>query len=159
MKHILPILVGFALLVPFAAVCATDPYQALSPAEKAELQPQIERWIRDQLRHNWADLWEIQDQTPELKNELLLGQRNAPNLDRDRYVQAMKETVGVAYPEIKGFTLTEVDRESDGFQVVGCANLQREQWKQTSIQYIHVRVADGKVFFAWPDGSADECKL
>jgi hypothetical protein len=71
----------------------------------------------------------------------------------------MKETIGVGYPEIKGFTLTEVDRESDGFQVVGCANLQREEWKRTSVQYIHVRVAGGKVLFAWPDGSADECKL
>jgi hypothetical protein len=51
-----------------------------------------------------------------LKKELLLGQRNAPNLDRDQYVEAMKNTIGVGYPEIKGFTLTEVDRERDGFQ-------------------------------------------
>jgi hypothetical protein len=28
MKQILPMLIGFVLLVPFAAVCATDPYQA-----------------------------------------------------------------------------------------------------------------------------------
>ncbi len=160
MKHVLTIIVGLALFVPVvAAVAGNDPYQTLSAAEKAHLQPKIERWIQDQLRHDWADLWEIQDRTPELKKELLLGQRNAPNLDRDQYVEAMKNTIGVGYPEIEGFTLTEVDRESDGFQVVGCAKLQREHWKQTSIQYIHVRVADGKAFFAWPDGSGEACKM
>ena len=163
MKRILTILIGLiglALFVPVAAAVGENaPYQTLSVADKALLQPQIERWIRDQLRHDWADLWEIQDQTPELKNELLSGQRNAPNLDRNQYAQAMKGTIGVGYPEIKGFRLIEVDRESDGFQVVGCANLEREEWKQTSVQYIHVRVAGGKVLFAWPDGSADECNL
>lgn len=41
------------------------------------------------MKHDWSDLWEIQDQTPELKNELLLGRKDAPEMDRNQYVEAM----------------------------------------------------------------------
>src|SRR5271166_1144916 len=81
-----------------------DPYNALSSEEKVLLKPAIERWTRDQIKHNWADLWEIQDQTSEVKNELLLGQRDAPDMNRARYVQAMRETMGTGFPEINAFS-------------------------------------------------------
>jgi hypothetical protein len=80
-------------------------------------------------------------------------------MDRKQYAEAMRGTIGTGYPEIRGFTVTEVDKESDGYQMVGCAKLQREGWRATTIQYIHVRVVDGKIRFGWPDGSAEECKL
>ena len=147
------------LLVCFALGTPTDPFSSLNQAERALLQPQIERWIHDQVKHDWPDLWEIQDQTPALKNELLLGRKEAPDMDRRQYVEAMQETIGIGYPEIRAFTLTEVDKEADGFQVVGCAKLQREGWRATTVQYIHVKVVDGKVRFGWPDGSAEQCKL
>jgi hypothetical protein len=89
---------------------------------------------------------------------LLLGNKDAPDMDRKQYEKAMRDTIGTGYPEIKAFTLTEVDKESDGFQVVGCARLQREEWKATTIQYIHLKIVDGKVRFGWPDGSGEACK-
>jgi hypothetical protein len=135
------------------------PIQLIEQVERTLLKPQIERWIHDQVKHDWPDLWEIQDQTPALKNELLLGRKEAPDMDRRQYVEAMQETIGIGYPEIKAFILTEVDKEADGFQVVGCAKLQREGWRATTVQYIHVKVVDGKVRFGWPDGSAEQCKL
>jgi hypothetical protein len=49
-----------------------DPYASLSAQEKAILKPGVERYVHDQLKQNWSDLWEIQDQTSNLKNELLL---------------------------------------------------------------------------------------
>jgi hypothetical protein len=147
------------LLVTLGVGAATEPFGSLSLAEKALLKPKIERWVRDQIKHDWTDLWEIQDQTPELKNELLLGRKDAPDMDRKQYAEAMRGTIGTGYPEIRGFTVTEVDKESDGYQMVGCAKLQREGWRATTIQYIHVRVVDGKIRFGWPDGSAEECKL
>ena len=135
------------LLVAVCIGAARDPFGSLTPADRALLQPQIERWIHDQVKHDWSDLWEIQDQTPELKNELLLGRRDARDLDRKEYVEAMRSTIGTGYPEIRAFRLTEVDKETDGFQVVGCAGLKREEWRATTVQYIHVRIANGRVLF------------
>ncbi|MGO9824554.1 MAG: hypothetical protein ACLPMG_04685 [Terriglobales bacterium] len=147
------------LLVAVGIAAAPDPFGSLTPADKALLQPQIERWIHDQEKHDWSDLWEIQDQTPELKNQLLMGRKDAPDMDRKQYVEAMRNTIGSGYPEITAFTLAEVDKETDGFQVVGCARLKREEWRATTIQYIHAKVEKERVLFGWPDGSAEQCKL
>ncbi len=151
----------FTWIVLFSGLgaAAPDPYQSLTPAEKALLKPQIERWIHDQIKHNWSDMWEIQDQTPALKNDLLLGRKDAPDMERNEYMQAMRDTIGSGYPEIRAFRLTEIDKEADGFQVVGCAKLQREEWKKITIQYVHVRVVNGKVLFGLYEGSGEECRL
>ncbi|MGA2355909.1 MAG: hypothetical protein ABSG02_15540 [Terriglobales bacterium] len=154
---------AFTILVLVVAVLsasgATDAYELISATDKTLLKPQVERWIRDQVKHDWSDLWEIQDQTREMKNSLLLGNKDAPDIDRHQYVQAMRATIGTGYPEIRAFTLSEVDKEPDGFQVVGCAKMRREEWAQTSIEYIHVRIVNGKALFGWPDGSPEPCKL
>ncbi|MGO9085881.1 MAG: hypothetical protein ACLP6G_19170 [Terriglobales bacterium] len=159
MKALANLIMLLGILVVVGVGAATDPFGSLTPAEKALLKPQIERWVHDQVKHDWSDLWEIQDQTPELKNDLLLGRKDASDMDRKQYVDAMRSTIGIGYPEIKAFTLTEVDREADGFQVVGCARLQREEWRATTIQYVHVKLVNGKALFAWPDGSAEQCKV
>jgi hypothetical protein len=122
MKALANLAMVTGLLLSFSLATVTDPFSSLNQVERALLKPQIERWARDQVKHDWPDLWEIQDQTPALKNELLLGRKEAPDMDRRQYVEAMQETIGIGYPEIKAFTLTEVDKEADGFQVVGCAN-------------------------------------
>lgn len=155
-------MLSFLLVLCAIAVAApdgNDPYASLSPEERTLLKPQIERWVRDQVKQDWADLWEIQDQTPELKNEILLGHKDAPDMNREQYVAAMRETMGSSYPAVKAFRVTEVDKEADGFQLVGCAKLQREDWKQTSVDYIHIRIENGKALFGWFDPSADKCKL
>jgi hypothetical protein len=159
MKTRIAVMILLGLLISASIDAATDPFGQLTSAEKALLKPQIERWIHDQLKHDWSDMWEIQDQTPELKNELLLGRKDAPDMDRNEYVQATRGTIGIGYPEIKAFRLTEVDKEADGFQVVGCAKLQREEWKRITEQYVHLRVVNGKVLFGLYQGSGEECKL
>jgi hypothetical protein len=138
---------------------AVDPYASLIPAEKSMLKPQIDRWVRDQIKHDWSDMWEIQDQTPELKNDLLLGRRDAPDMSRGEYVEAMRETIGTGYPEIKAFSLREIRREKDGFWILGCGKLQRERWKQTSITDVHARVVNGKIIFGLPGGTPEPCQL
>lgn len=158
MRHLTAFILTVSLLTAVSAA-APDPYQPLTPAEKALLKPQIERWIRDQIKHNWSDMWEMQDQTPALKNELLLGRKDAPDMQRNEYVQAMKDTIGSGIPEIRVFQLTEIDKEAGGFQIVGCAKLQREEWKKTTIQYVHVRVMNGKVLFGLYEGSGEECRF
>jgi len=158
MKNQAAVLILVALLAT-VNLATTDPYESLTPAEKALLKPQIERWIHDQIKHDWWNLWEIQDQTAALKNELLLGRKDAPDMDRNQYVQAMRNTIGTGYPEIKAFKLTEVDREADGFQVVGCAKLQREEWKKITVQYVHLRILNKQVLFGLYEGSGEDCQL
>jgi hypothetical protein len=159
MNPMLKVVLVLGLFTAATASSAVDPYTTLPSEEKALLKPQIERWIRDQLKHDWSDMWEIQDQTSRLKNELLLGRRNAPDMNRSEYIQAMRETIGIGYPEIKAFTLTEVGKEADGFQVVGCAKEQREEWHSTRIEYIHVRIEHGRTLFDLPDSSNEPCEL
>ncbi|MGA8763096.1 MAG: hypothetical protein WB562_09550 [Candidatus Sulfotelmatobacter sp.] len=157
MKIRIAVMILLGLLTSASINGATDPFGQLTSAEEALLKPQIERWIHDQMKHDWSDMWEIQDQTPELENELL-GRKDAPDMDRHEYVQAMRSTIGIGYPEIKAFRLTEVDKEADGFQVVGCAKLQREEWKKITEQYVRLKVVKGKVLFGLYEGSGEECK-
>jgi hypothetical protein len=149
----------YMLFAIVSAVLVNDPFGSVTQEEKAVLKPQIERWVRDQLRHDWADLWEIQDQTSDLKNELLSGRRDASDMDRSQYVKAMRETIGIGYPEIKAFALTDVRRENGGFSILGCGKLQRESWKQTSITYVHVTIVKDKATFGLPGATPQPCKL
>ncbi|MFP5275672.1 MAG: hypothetical protein ACLGPM_01040 [Acidobacteriota bacterium] len=153
------VLLSMALCLIASAATGSDPYANLRPEERAILQPAIDRWIHDQVKHDWKDLWEIQDQTSDLKNELLLGQRDAPDLNRQQYVEAMNETMGSGYWTIQSFSLREIRREKDGYWVLGCGKVKREEWHQISITDVHIRVVDGKPKFGLPGGTPDSCKL
>jgi hypothetical protein len=151
--------VVFAFVFMLASLPASDPYSTLSQSRKKFLKPQVERWIHDQIKHDWYDLWEIQEQTSELKNELLCGQTDPPDMDRNQYVQAMRATIGSGFPEIKSFTLNEIQHENGGFRVEGCRSLQRENWKQTSVTNVHARIENNNVLFGLPEFTPAPCKL
>jgi hypothetical protein len=131
-----------------AAQTSPDPYASLSAEEKAVLKPGIERYVHDQLKQNWADLWEIQDQTSELKNELLLGNRTAPDLTKEQFVAGMKEMIGTGgYPIMREFELRTVKADKGNFVVIGCAKAIRESWHQTGFVVFGARIAEGKPKF------------
>jgi hypothetical protein len=71
----------------------------------------------------------------------------------------MRATIGIGYPEIKAFTSREIQKENGAFSIVGCGKLQREEWKQTSITDVHVRVVNGKTMFGLPEATPEPCKL
>jgi hypothetical protein len=79
-------------------------------------------------------------------------------MDRDRYVQTMRATIGSGYPEIKAYTVTGIRHENGGFRVEGCGKLQRENWKQTSVTNVHARIANKKVVFGLPELTPDHCR-
>src|ERR1700679_459182 len=105
----------------------SDPYLTLAPEQKSLLKPVIERYVRDQIQQDWADLWDIQDQTPDLKNELLLGHRDAPDLSKKQFVSAMRETIGTGYPRLRSFALREVKVDKGNFIMIGCGYATREE--------------------------------
>jgi len=153
--------ISFTMALALLFMPASDPYASLSPDQKTLLKPQIERWIHDQVKHDWADMWELQDQTPELKNELLLGRKDAPDLDRNQYIQAMKETIGIGYPMIEAFTLRAVEVKNDGrvLWISGCAKEQREEWQKTGIMYVRAKIINGKALFDLPPVGDEPCEL
>src|ERR1700679_226822 len=95
-----------------------DPYSTLTSEQKSLLKPVVERYVRDQIKQDWADLWEIQDQTSDLKNELLLGHRDAPDLSKEQFVSVMRETIGTGYPRLRSFELREVKDDKGNFIMI-----------------------------------------
>jgi hypothetical protein len=127
---------------------ASDPYASITPEQKAVLQPGIERYIKDQLHEKWDDLYQIQDQTSDLKNELLLGERDAPDMTRDQYVKAMKYTLATGgFPRLKGFSLSMVRADKGNFIVIGCGQATRESWHGTGTVIFGARIVDGQAKF------------
>jgi hypothetical protein len=123
-----------------------NPYSALTPEQRSILQPGVERYVSDQLKRNWADLWDIQDQTRELKAELLMDQQ-APDMDREKFVIAMKQTMGLGFPMLKKFELQEVRPDKGNFLVVGCGTAVRENIHIHATTIFGVRIVDGKPKF------------
>jgi hypothetical protein len=147
-------------LTPTTAICsaqAADPYSLVSADLKPVLQTGIKRYISDQINQNWNDLWEIQNQTADLKNELLLGNRSAPDLTKEQFVTAMKATIGVDYPRLRAFTLRSIKNDKDNFIVVGCGKATRESWRQAGTVIFGVRIVDGKPKFDLWSMTSDSC--
>ena len=134
-----------------------DPYSAVTPAQRAILQPVIERYVRDQIKQDWGDLWEIQDQTSDLKNELLFGKRDAPNLTKKQFVSAMRYTIGSSYPRLRSFDLREVKPDNGNFVMIGCGFATREEWKQKSFVVAEIRIVDGKPLVDIFSMTSDSC--
>lgn len=147
------------ILVVLAAVAAaqSDPYASLTLEQKAVLKPAIERYVRDQEKQDWKDLWEIQDQTSDLKNELLLGHRDAPDMTKEEYVSAMRSTIGTGYPRLRAFELREVRSDKGNFIMIGCGKATREAWHQTGNVIAGIRIVDGKPKIDIWSMSSDSC--
>jgi hypothetical protein len=133
-------------LTLFAQVA--DPYASITSAQRAILQPGIERYIKDQRHEKWEDLYEIQDQTSDLKNELLLGERNAPDMTKDQFVKAMRYTIGTGeFPRLNDFNLRVVRADKGNFIVIGCGKATRESWHGTGTVIFGARIVDGQAKF------------
>jgi hypothetical protein len=149
---------SFSLSAFASAQTISDPYASLSPVEKAILKPGVERYVHDQLKQNWADLWEIQDQTSDVKNELLSGNRTAPDMTKDQFVSAMKEMIGTGgYPRMREFELRVAKTDKGNFIVIGCARATRESWHQTGFVIFGARIVDGKPKFDIWSMTSDSC--
>jgi hypothetical protein len=138
------IFVAAPLMVLGLSGATGDPYSTLTSEQKSLLKPVVERYVRDQIKQDWADLWEIQDQTSDLKNELLLGHRDAPDLSKEQFVSAMRETIGTGYPRLRSFELREVKDDKGNFIMIGCGYATREEWKQTGYVIAGIKVVQGK---------------
>jgi len=134
-----------------------NPYSALTPEQRSVLQPGIERYVSDQIKRNWKDLWEIQDQTREVKSELLLDQ-HAPDMDRKQFVKAMGYTIETGgFPQLTKFELQEVRPDKGNFLVVGCGTATRESFHFHGVVIFGARIIAGKPVFDIFSFVSDTC--
>lgn len=71
----------------------------------------------------------------------------------------MNQTINIGYPEISAFKLEGAKAEPRGYLIWGCGEQRREDWKQTSITYVHARIIEGKLLFGLHGGNPDACRL
>jgi len=110
------------------------------------------------VKQDWDDLWEIQDQTSDLKNELLLGRRDAPDLSKKDFVSAMRELIETGgYPRLRSFQLKEVRVDKGNFIMIGCGKATRETWSGTGFVIAGIRIVDGKPKFDIWSMTSDSC--
>lgn len=147
------------LLLSLGLLGATsNPYATLTTDQTALLKPVVERYVRDQVKQDWDDLWEIQDQTSDLKNELLLGRRDAPDLSKKDFVSAMRELIETGgYPRLRSFQLKEVRVDKGNFIMIGCGKATRETWSGTGFVIAGIRIVDGKPKFDIWSMTSDSC--
>lgn len=152
------VLIAGLLLLSFPLQAAEpNPYSALTPEQRNILQTGIERYVSDQVKKNWGDLWEIQDQTVEVKRELLLGEVG-PNMDRKQFVKAMEYTIeSGGFPHLKKFELQEVRPDKGNFLVVGCGTGVRESFHFHGIVIFGARIVGGKPIFDIFSFVSDTC--
>jgi len=141
------------------AACSaqTDPYATLTEEQRMILRPAVERFVKDVTKQDWKDMWEIQDQTPNMKNELLEGNRGAPDLNQAQYVRAMRSIVGVEFLRVRTFQVREVKADKDNFIVIGCGTATRETWHQTGFIIAGIRLLDGKPKFDLWSMTSNSC--
>jgi hypothetical protein len=153
------VLTAICAISSFAAPqTSADPYASLSAEQKAILKPGVERYVHDQLKQNWGDLWEIQDQTSDLKNSLLLGNRDAPDMTKDQFVRAMKYTIeSGGRPRMRSFELRVLREDKGNLIVIGCAEATRESWHGTGFVIFGARIVDGKAKFDIWSMTSDSC--
>jgi hypothetical protein len=145
------------VLLAFPCIAQSDPYASLTQEQRQVLQPAVDRFVRDVTKQDWKDLWEIQDQTSNMKNELLEGHRDAPDLTRSQYVAAMRSIVDIEFIRVRTLTVREVRADKGNFVLIGCGTATRESWHQTGFVIAGIRLVDGKPKFDLWSMTSDSC--
>jgi hypothetical protein len=147
----------YAKVVLFVvAICATnrfanpqtsqDPFASLRTEESGLIKPVVERYIRDQAKQNWADLWDIYDQNSDIEFKRDTRRSDdAPPLDREQFAKAWQELISSgSMPYLTKLQVTEVHSTPKGFIVRGCGEAKRENFHFKGLLNIEVHLDNGK---------------
>lgn len=136
------------ILVPASAHRAKpDPFSGISSQDRSALEPSIGRYVRDQMKLDWTDLWEIDEQDIDTKRDFLLKD-DAPVVSKEQYVELKKDAIaGGGVPLMTSFELVSVVPQSDGFLISGCAASKRESFHFKGIVNFVAHVRNGNATF------------
>jgi hypothetical protein len=140
-------LAAFLLSSPHVHGLGPDPFVKVNASDKALLVPAIQRFSKDEIRRDWADLWEIDEQDIATKRDFLLKD-DAPPVSRKEYIERKNFAIeGGGVPLMNSFELVSVVSKSDGFIVSACSASQRESFRFKGIVDVEAHIRNGKVTF------------
>jgi hypothetical protein len=145
-------LIFILLLLPLLLAAKSDPYEKVAPADRASVETGLQRYIKDQIGRNWADLYEIAVPGYAIQGDYddLTGKRE-PFLSKDGFVQAEEnQLANGTLPLMKSFDVVSTAPVEGGYEVRGCSKAQRESFKFKGILRFNAYVSKGQIRFgAW----------
>jgi hypothetical protein len=125
----------------------SNPFASVRPEDRTLLEPAIKRFAQDQIKHNWADLWEIDEQDIDTKRDFLLKD-DAPAVAKSEYIEDKENAIASGgVPLMTSFELTSVVPDGGGFLINGCSAAKRESFHFKGIIEAIAHIHEGKVTF------------
>jgi hypothetical protein len=136
------------VLLPVLLAAKGDTYQQVAPAFRQPLKDGLGRYVQDEIKRNWSDLFEIKIPGYAVDTEYddLTGKR--PALSKEKFADLMEElTSNGSAPYMKSFDLVSITPVKGGYEIRGCSNAQRESFHFKGIVAFAAYVSDGQVRF------------
>lgn len=145
MKKLLQIL-AFVFL-PALMATKTDPFATVPEKDHAVLEAGIKRFAADEIKLNFADLYDFQEQDISMRRDLGLPD-NGPLIDRSTFVERMKSAIEDGNsPFLKTFELREIIPVKGHYLIHACSKAQRENFRYLGIIQFEAFIQDEKVHF------------
>jgi hypothetical protein len=131
------------LALPLLLGAKTDPLAPIPEPDHTALAQGIQRYAKDEIKQNWADLYQITIQDFAMKRDLGVKD-DAPDVSQSRFDEGMKNAIeGGGTPVLQSFQLTSVTPSKDGYEIRACAKGQRESFHYKGIIQLHAVVSAG----------------
>jgi hypothetical protein len=142
-RRILPL-----IFLPFLLAAKTDLYQQVAPADRPLLKAGLDRYVQDEIKRNWSDLFEIKFAGYAISADYDDLSGKAPALSKKDFVDVMEEQVSNgSRPFMQSFDLVSITPVKGGYEVRGCSRAQRESFHFKGILKFTAYVSDGQVNF------------
>lgn len=143
LRRILPL-----FLLPFLLAAKGDLYLRVAPADRQLLKDGIDRYVRDQIKRDWSDLFEIKIPGFAIVADYDDLSDKAPVLSKSEFVDVMNEQVSNgSRPFMQSFNLKSITPVKGGYEVRGCSKAQRESFHFKGILTFAAYISDGRVRF------------
>jgi len=139
------------LLLPILLPAQADLYQKVAPADRPFLKEGMERYVRDQIRRNWSDLYEIKFPGYAIQTDYDDLSGKVPILSKADFARTTDESVSNgSKPYMLSFTLTSITPVKGGYEIRGCSKVQRERFHFKGILAFTAYDSGGQIRFgAW----------
>jgi hypothetical protein len=136
------------ILLPLLLAAKADLYQQVAPADRQPLKDGLERYSRDQIKRNWADLYEIKASGYAIDTDYDDLSGKSPILSKKDFVDALNERVSNgSLPFMQSFDLVSIAPVKGGYEIRGCSKAQRESFHFKGVVRFMAYVSDGKLRF------------
>jgi hypothetical protein len=142
-RNILPL-----ILLPLLLAAKGDIYKQVVPADRPLLRDGVDRYVRDQIKRDWTDLFEIKFPGFAIVADYDDLSGKAPVLSKQDFADVMNEQIyDGSRPFMRSFHLVSITPVKGGYEVRGCSKAQRESFHFKGILTFTAYVSNGQVRF------------